>query len=417
MNRVIKVNKVNSLYIILFFGVFADILRIPGTVITIYRLLMMIGVVVAMSLSPGKICKGLLLIVTFLLFNIIQGRIFTEFVDIIYFIPGYILKYEYFYLCIGITIMMVYAIYIKQKSGFIVAFKRFIYIISVGNILVFLLYIIMGFEWAVKYFTNVNDYGTSLAAFFPILCTDAVEKKKKRYYAFAVLIIILEYINDCKLCCIGILAEIMVIALLYGNRYGKGRRIVKILSHLFVLTIIMMVIYVIASDAVFMGSPIGLLILEPVKRIISLDFYPTSNSSGMFRVNVLIMGIIWTFKSYFIGLGAGSSTMLVKNFLAQYSVYETTALGLSVHNSWLEFLLDFGFIALIIYVGVIQFGIKGVLQLSKRRYYVPAVVCALTIWIWGMQSSGSYTNFGLFTILTYYYIRVKEENKNSGDVL
>lgn len=275
---------------------------------------------------------------------------------------------------------------------------------------------IVGYEWAAQYFTNVNDYGASLAAFFPMLWVDAMNKRKLKYYFFAMVILVFEYLNDCKLCCLGIVAEIIVIALVYSYQYGNRKSLIKVLSKVTIVVIIVAVIYVVVSDVVIMGAPVSTLMIEPIHRIMTLDFYSTSNSSGMFRVNVFITGIIWSFRTRFMGLGAGNATMLVKNYLSNYSVYTTKERGLSLHNSWMEFLLDFGFIALIIYIIVIKFGMKAVFQFSKRLYYVPSVVCALTIWIWGMQSSGSYTNYSMIIILFYYVIRVQKEEIMEGTV-
>ncbi len=48
---------------------------------------------------------------------------------------------------------------------------------------------------------------------------------------------------------------------------------------------------------------------------------------------------------------------------------------------------------------------------TRKKTYIPSVICALSIWLWVLAPSGIYTNYGLIIILMYYFIMAKDYKK------
>ena len=53
----LKLNRANILYLILFTGVFSDLIRVHGSSITLYRLLMFLGLAIAVSIRYKKVLQ------------------------------------------------------------------------------------------------------------------------------------------------------------------------------------------------------------------------------------------------------------------------------------------------------------------------------------------------------------------------
>ncbi len=408
----LKLNRANILYLILFTGVFSDLIRVHGSSITLYRLLMFLGLAIAVSIRYKKVLYSFVILIALLLFNIIQGVLFTSIFDIVKLDFRHMIKYEYFYVCIIITVLMVVSLRIYQGAAFKELCKRFIYIFSFFNVIIFTILAIKGVYWEGRsIISNVNDYGAELTAFFPILCVDAIEERKKSKYLACIYILVLEYINDCKLCFLGILVEMFILLLLYGKtKYGK-KIIIKVCSYIAVICMAIFVIFFVFLDGAFFGVSIGALIMEPIRHLLQLDLYTVTDGSAAFRVNVFIMGIIWMFRSCFMGMGAGSTMILAKEFLTMNTYYTSPYYGVSPHNAWLEILLDFGFLALIAYIYILKYGIYSLVGKTRKKTYIPSVICALSIWLWVLAPSGIYTNYGLIIILMYYFIMAKDYKK------
>ena len=167
------------------------------------------------------------------------------------------------------------------------------------------------------------------------------------------------------------------------------------------------------------GYPLQGIISEPIERILTNNPYPTYTASTSFRTNTTIFGFntLWDLKG--MGIGAGNFGIILKKEFPNINPAYTQALNapsMSLHNSWLEFVLDFGIIAVILLMIPLIYAIR--LYFGRQKMSLIEKISLIFIFsfpVWVLGPSGVYTQYYLFVVITYLVICRKVDRTEEGD--
>lgn len=395
------------LYVILFSASFNDILRPGASKITLFRILMFAGPFICLSCMR----KTIFYFYTFFFLTIISFIQTIFFAGIneygIGFDPGRFIRNIYYYLCIMVVICIVHTLLHMERNLFFSYFRQFICYVSILYLIVF---IVSGLKPGIReylFINNINDYGAVLAAVFPFFAVAFLNHHDIKSGAAAGLIAFFCVYNDCKLALLGVAAEVFILWYLYQRQKIKNLRFMLVI---FVLIVLGIVFYILKLKNISVnGYEFQGAVLEPIRHILDGQMYGQSNSSATYRANVWITGIIWLLKTGCAGIGVGNAGVLIRSVLGRQNLYETWMLSdsVSVHNALLEFMLEFGFIAVFT---IVVFAVNILKSMKCRRLNDDQMVCVSSIVsavFWLQGPSGIVTDYFIFMLFTYFLFAMK----------
>lgn len=397
--------------LILFLAVFNDIIRVPNTVISGYRLLL--PIILCMTLSNIQFTwkyfwlgSGMI----FLLFiqNIVFCQVF-QYEDTIDF--AWQLRYLFYYF--GIIAIFILMHLLRKKDQ--VIFKKFFYKgIPIFGILCLISYVgaITPFLEKIN-FTNWNDYGACLAAVFPWFFMECFFGKK-RNVAFCMAVIVALWKGDSKVALCGILIQIGIIssiALIKKVRQGSK-------LFLFLLPAIIIICFVIILSPIKVnGYSIRIMFTGMASHIIKGEVYKDSSTSLHFRTDAIIYMLRIIKSSHFMGVGIGNTGKLLRQLMPDVvSGQKLGSIALSPHHALLEFFCDCGIWAIILCVYIYGVTIKKMFhakRLDKMEIFFVTFTLSFPVWI--MSSSGIYTIYFIFIIIAWLceWSKMKGQNMNN----
>lgn len=395
---------------LLFAACFNDILRIGNSKLTLFRVLAIFGFIRCLLVKKNTIKYfGILLLFTFLTF--LQSIFFysTYRIGVNFSFARYIL-YDYFYICIFIIVWTINLIRRYEKQRTIDMLHRFLLVISAFYFLNLMMLWIYPDIRNYILLNNQNDYGAMLAATLPIIICDYCNTKRKRYICFSFLIIVILIVMDCKLSILAVFLQLIIMFILFvRNRLNlKNTRIFIILP--FFLIVVLGIIILTKSNITFHGYNIKDSVVEPVKHIIAGEMYNQNNTSVSYRVNVMIIGTQWMFKSKFLGIGIGNTGVLLRNLLGEQNLYDKWMLNdaISPHNALIEVSLEFGIFAIVLIVLAILSVIKIVKKEKLRNEEISYISFFVSSLLWLQGPSGIVTDYYIFIIFTYMILKNKQ---------
>lgn len=417
--RMKKAEAINVIVflIVLSLAVMSDILRIPRTSITLFRVSIPIVLAIIMFAYPVWFRRLVAGILFFVVINTIFNAIFYKLyrLDLTFNFMQY-LRYTLLYLQIFVVIILV--ILLKEILGekFKEIFLNWLFIM--GGILAAILllnYICPPFFESLP-IDNVNNYGCYLAAIFPFYLLEWGEKKRNVKYIIAIMLVLgLIVLSDAKTALFGVLFQIAIYICLLSVNTKASFIFHRIMLPMGVAAVALLVLLLNPSlNGYYLQDIVG----EPILRILNNNPYLTYTASVSFRTNTTLFAFkeLWSLKG--IGMGAGNMGTLLKaefpNINSEY-IQAKNSTTLSLHNSWLEFMTDFGIIGIIIllipfvYALKLYFG-KAVLSSIEKVYII--FVFSFPIWIMG--PSGIYTQYFLFCVIAYLVIRIKDLKYKTG---
>lgn len=390
------------IYVILVASAFSDIFRISGTSVTVFRLFIPLAVLI-LTLYPYWCVKFCELILGISILTIVQYIVFYKIIySELQFVPTRIFTYFFLYFCIILVFCLVKIIQINS-SDFEKSFSKFIIIVGCGLMVVNLFY-----DFCPSFFGNLqadnqNNYGCYIAAVIPFLLVKLQMEKRGREFFCVVLGIVLLLINDSKAALFGVAIQfVLFLGIAFEAKtkrqlfyYRGGIIIIGIIGTIFLLII----------NPSLHGYTLRGLVFEPIQRIVTNTPYSYYTTSITYRTNTTIYAI-WTFIiTAGFGLGIGNTGIALKSAFPELNpeyIQALSAEGLSLHNSWLEALLDVGIIMLIIYFFIIKYVLKiyfkkrSLTQLEKIRVLY---IASFPIWI--ISTSGMYTLYYLMIIMAF----------------
>lgn len=404
------------LYIILFFAVFHDICRIPSSSVTFFRICTPLAIFAGFSYNFRRTLKYLIFFLLLIICNLIQAISFAKVNTIgIQVNASLFIKYAINYCSIFVVVIMVDTIYHLDRKNFLNNFRAFIKFLAWIILFFFFLHALRQYYSILNSLSlaNVNNYGAYCAAILPFFIYEAFLFQRKRAIIYCILTILLSIANDCKLIFLGAAIEI-VIAYFCTRKHRKGKFQLWPICILPILTI--MAIFFICDDSItVMGYSFNGMVIQPVQRILKGQAFDISASSISFRVNVFIIGIQWLAISRFMGIGMGNTGILLKKVLL---FKENSAMDimdvLSPHNTIVELLLEFGFIAAMLYLMVITKLIKFIKMPKRKQIHNIFLIEFLSVWLWVLAPSSIHTAYFIHIVWSYLFLCLSYDNSTNG---
>ncbi len=398
-------------YIFLFFGAFNDVIRIGTTKITLFRILLpFVFFTVLLKCDLNR--KLFILTCVLGVILLLQSVIFCDVNKIgVRFIVDRFIEYMFYYFCIFVVIcsvIMIYKYLNYNNYDFEEEFAKFLIFIGVLYLLIFILLYHFPSIRDYIYLNNQNDYGAMLTAILPIYYY-RMKKNRNCIYIFLIGMTLLYLLkNDCKMALLGAIIQIfLIIYLELKDKYISLKNFVMIPV---VVLFVGFIYFANSRNISINGYNWQDTIMKPIRAITTLEMYPQSNTSISFRVNTFIVGIIWLKKTFFLGVGIGNSGILIKNILGNHNLYDSWMgnVAVSVHNVFLEVLLDFGIIAIIGFVLLIRENISLIKKNKLKGYEKAFIVLSVSSLLWLQGPSGVLVDYLIVMIFVYYILLLKK---------
>lgn len=423
MSKALNFGKIKSsltviIYFILTLAIASDILRIPGTTLTFFRLSIPIAVFI-IALYPKWFRRLVVTSLIFVFINTIWNIIFFKVYrpELLFDLTEYV-KYTILYFCIFLIVLLIAILKEQEGKQFEIKFGNWLCFIGlVFGVVLFLSGVFPAFFEALS-IDNPNNYGCYLAAILPIYLIKMQKEKRKEYLLIVVCFFILLYINDCKLSLLGCLIQL---ALLFCVS-TKGTKVSFITRRLIApVLVLFMAILIVLLNPTINGYPLQGIISEPVTRVLTNNPYSFYTTSVSYRTNTTLFALNIVGEMKGIGFGAGNLGLALKQEFPDLNPSYLQALNasrLSLHNSWLEFMCDWGIIGILLllipfFYAVKKYFAKNVLHPIEKLN----VIFILSFPLWVIGPSGVYTMYFLFCIIVYIFIATKTFEKcNTVDI-
>lgn len=393
------------LVIALFMAVFQDVIRIPGTALSGFRLLL--PFVLILSIYHLKLTyMYFVFCACFCVLSIIQNYVFIQSyhfeTDIDYV---YMFKYIIHYVSIISIFIILRLIRENSKTVFFQLFYRGINIIGIA--------LMVGYFFAcreyngVLVFDNRNNYGCALATVFPWFLIQAVNGKRIYWFLNGFMLCLLWW-GDSKAVLLGIMIEIFIIFIIkISQKFDNRPKLIWLLLP----SMMLIVLCIMLSPLKINGYKIRDMFLGMITRIINGKLYTGKVTSLTYRTNVTIHLLNVISQNGITGIGPGNSAKILKYLMPRAAkVYKATE-TLAPHNALLEFFCDCGIWAIVLcfYLGFKAFKfLLAPKSLNEIDIYFVALSLSLPIWV--MSAAGVYTVYLLFIIIAWLY-----ENKKTAD--
>lgn len=388
-------------YFILFCGIFSDLLRINGTSITLYRLLLPVAIVI--MLMNTRVIKKFFVYVCFL--SIITFIQYIIFFTVAY--PEMQFDFECFitaYVMYGLAGVFVSLIAILKEIDNDFFYQRIMLFIEiVGGILCAISLTNYFFPYIVSGLTidNINNYSCYFVALIAVLLIQYRKSKNVLILLYICILCLAIYINDSKASLFGLVfmfgVFICVSPKIKSNAGFVVFRFVLPLCFLFTVIIILII------NPHIHGYTLRGTISDPIMRIIENRPYDYYNTSISYRTNTTIFSINQFIHMGGIGVGIGNTGRLLGEYFPNTSWGVSTSS--SLHNAWLELLLDGGIIILVLYIIVIVYSIRLFFRRETLKdIEVLRVIFVMSLPIWIIGPSGIYTMYYLFAIFSLIFM-------------
>lgn len=389
--------EINFIYLTLFFAIFNDIIRFGGE-LTLYRIsLPFLIICVCRYKKNFKIfCfgSGLLLLLT-----IVQYLCTDKYIKNPIPYSGSWMFY-YFLLYEGIFSLILAVRHLKQVD---VNFSYNMQIFLKNNMVLRLILLIIGMEFeslrSVIYFANINNYAMSGAILLIlVLCNQKhiLFRKLKNMICFLVLsAIFLKYDNKAVL--LGLFVIMGVYIILYITEKFKCNNIWFKIG-LPICILLGVIIWIITAKPLLNGYSLYDMTVDAVKRIFTQEAYMDNGGSTHYRVDVIVMGVGLVFGGEIIlGLGMGNFARFLGKYMKGYEGFN----ALSPHNAWLEFMIDFGTLAVILYITIIIRTFKLYVNRTHCTIEKEKILFVFSFPLWVMSASGIYTEYSVWIMIAY----------------
>lgn len=379
----------------LFLAVFNDAIRIPNTVLSGYRLLL--PIILVMSLVYIKYSYSFFMVAGWILVvSIAQNIVFLQVFQLEQNLDfKYGLLYLTHYCSIIAIFILVHLLKIRDEEMFQQLFYK-------GMVVIGILCMLAYAETKLNVlgnvnFANINDYGCCLAVVFPWYFIQLLYGKW-RYLLLCGIIFVELYWGDSKAALVGVLIEIGIITVIALSKKIKEKVI-------YFLVFIMMIlgIALVLSPIRVNGYSIREMFFGMASHILMGELYEPSIASLNYRTNAIIYILRGILQSCFLGIGPGNSGKLLKYAMSE-AIGAADVSVLSPHNALLEFFCDCGILAMLISGYIFVKAIKMLFQakhLEKIDIYFVAFTISFPIWV--ISSSGIYTVFLIFIVMAWLY--------------
>ena len=404
------INIKSILYVSLFFACFNDLLRIGNSDFSFFRIILPLVWLIIIKNNFKKLEKPLIVFLLFTILFFVQNWIFYRYNEF-----GLIFTLSRFfkYLLLAFFIFTIYCVVdtIANNSN-----NKTIELISFADKMSWIILFVFVLAGVINYsyiknlitITNINNYSMYLCAYMPFHIKKVLNDNYNKSKIFILLSIIGMYVNDCKLSIIGVAIE-MIVMLFIINKSKKTTMLKKIRNLILSFASIVLIVLFINGKVSIHNNDYYTLIQSPLEHIVSGELYNTSNTSLRYRTNIYILAIKWINKTHLIGIGYGNAGLIMREELGYFVMKDSfyTHDSVSLHNAILEFILEFGFIAVIL-IGVYYVNVFKILKKEKLEdIEIIKTTFALSMPLWIIGPANLNSSYFFFIIL---FLLLKSNN-------
>lgn len=400
-----KLSVKNNFLMKLFFfsAIFNDLIRIPGTVLSLYRILvLLLSILCIMNYKDLKLY--FIWFFSFIFLLIIQNFVFIN-------TYGYESKFDfssYFtylfhYYSILILFMIIKLVRVYNKPLFAWIFDD---CIPTACIIMAVVYALIPLLVNLNLFVaNRNNYAVGLAVTVPVLL---ILRKNKKFYIFLVFIIFFElFLYGSKSACVGIGLEIVLFFLLENSSLFKYKKPIMALG---AILMIILARFIINSSFSINGYSIQKIFNSFVLPILNRQQYlPESYTSLTYRTDAVIAMLNSIARTPVTGIGAHNTAKLLLYSLPA-RIGSSSATALSPHCAYLEFMSDNGIwatlLCIVIYFKAIKKFFGNNILGCNYKYFV---ILVISLPIWMLSASGIYTIYVFFICAAWILESTKEK--------
>lgn len=266
------------------------------------------------------------------------------------------------------------------------------------------------------FMSNENELAEPLCCMLIIYLFKVLFQRKWQYLLIAVNILFFTYINDAKMCLIGATVGICLLGLFYlytviRKKSEKAGKVYAIgVPTLFVVGLMLLIIVNPSFKFRDYSISVDELVFDNIRRIIMLDLIEGSGGSMMDRTNAIIYGLMELRRSKFFGIGWGNSVTM----LAMPEFHLATAK--SMHNIIMQFLVEFGFLAIFVYYKIVRWLISAVKRINENHFFIAKIVFAASFIFFSSQSSvGILSNYYTWIVVFYLFLITGEYHTTQGE--
>ena len=351
--RMIKLKSDTYLYVLIMFAIMSSFLRLTDNGMTsLYRLLGPMGVFVCLARRLKTFSKDLVIYIIMILYSTFVSMLFFEHIEV----NQVVFTTYVFFLYILIKELR------YRDKNFEYNFWRFIHVITTMTIVCawfqhFVPYVLPYLAPPMKkgamsvYFTNENELSAALSSVFVIYLYIIFFTKKKLtpMLIFNIISIpIMGFMNDAKLSLIGIIIAAFIFFLYFARKKGlffriRDRAFLRIVMVVSALAVVILFLWNPAIKTRDYTISIRDMIFDWIIAI-----FKGQATGGLStyeeRSSAIIYGFIEYFKTYGFGIGIGNSVYMISNWPQYIMRYAK-----SMHNIILQFIVELGYFALIMY--------------------------------------------------------------------
>lgn len=386
------------LYFTLFCAALNDMLRIPGTTVTLFRMIVVFSVLYCLKINWVSF-KYFFWLVIILLINIFQSMTYADMNTYgIEFSIEIFLWNSYFYFCIVSIVVIMDTL----------AYKDECFVKRCGSLVFWLAYIYLLFLWMIlivpdaytiltsyNVLSNMNNIGAYIAVIYSIFLYKAINDKDFKSLLFCVMSLLVLILLGRKLVTTGILIETVYIFLIsdkYNAKviwWGVGGVFCYVFIYFFDYELI---------EKIYKMLDV---VITTAEYIYDEHVYEKIQTSQTFRVGVFVYGIQEIINSNFVGIGIGNTAYLLRMLMPMGDYMLKGDGAVSSHNFVIQLVLEFGFIAILFGSFVAKKVLNVLMEEKKNIFHYTFISIMLSIWIWLLAPSGFYTVYYVYIVLGY----------------
>lgn len=319
-----------------------------------------------------------------------------------------------FFMIFGTTSILILLININNTKKLINIFKA-IEIAMIANTIYALFLYYTGHRVYGGFYYNVNDLATFFLIGVPVQCVLLTNLKTTKFIKIVKIIsIIIEIyvfnLLDSRACSLGVIIGILGILLIAISKRNTNK-----------IQDFFKIIKKNKRNSIVVGVIFITIILISAILIINNKFQPqyTNLDSINVRINLIYNGFEFFKQHMFLGIGSGNMDYYMQN----YAIYPTNNIT-SMHNYWMEILVNYGIVIFIIFC--ICF-LKTIIEIMKKYMYSKtkeeSSICIMLLFfliafiIGSISSSNNMTKEWLWLLagIIISYINITTENSVKED--
>lgn len=396
----IRIGKSKVIVLILICAIFNDILRIQGTKISFFRLLL--PVAIFFILSHIHLCVYYVLTILGLLILSVLQYLNADYKYSMEFDLLVMLTYWLLYSCVIIIFALIKILYVSNKKELIYFFNNIIPLIGIISMVIYLIKLSIGSSLI----ANINDWGCCLNIIFPLYMIKAINGK--RFYGLLCILIVAElWLGDSKTSLCGVFIEILIIM---SMKLRELKYYGKLFMPFFLMASVCVTYSIVNSSITINGYSIKEMFYYMVDHIMTLTVPAEMLSSIGYRTSSIVLLLIFWKENLIVGIGPGNSTRILGMHMLQAGA-ERHVKRLSPHISILEFLVEGGIWALVVLFFLFRAGVRNMYnENSDTNIYSAAVI--ISFFFWNMGASEIYTIYLVFIIIGIIIFMWKNDSES-----